>query len=261
MTPDEYYTGFVAEYYDLLVPEDEAKSYGFFRSAIEQQGQPALELACGTGRPLLSFAAAGLDVEGLDSSSDMLDRCRAKASDLGLSVALHQQRMESFEIARAFRTVYCVSSSFMLLPDDDGARQALATIHRHLEPGGRLLVALHLPGDFSEMSSTEWRVAREAVRPSDGSTVRCSSMLVDVDHEARTYETLLRYELITDGHVTHQEDRSFVLHWYTRERFAELLEAAGYVDVNLVRGNGKPSQPSDRVFIVSAFRSAARAAE
>ncbi len=111
------------------------------------------------------------------------------------------------------------------------------------------------------MSSTEWRVAREAVRPSDGSIVRCSSKLVDVDNEARSYETLLRYELITDGRVSHQEERTFLLHWYTRERFAELLEAAGYVDVNLVRGNGMPSQPSDRAFIVSAFRSAARAAE
>ena len=162
MAPDEYYTGFVAEYYDLLVPEDEAKSYGFFRSVVEQQGQPALELACGTGRPLLSFVAAGLDVEGLDSSSDMLDRCRGKASELGVSVALHQQRMESFEIPRAFRTIYCVSSSFMLLPSDGAAGSALASIHRHLQPGGRLLLALHLPGDFSEVSRTEWRVARES---------------------------------------------------------------------------------------------------
>jgi SAM-dependent methyltransferase len=204
--------------------------------------------------------AEGLDVEGLDSSADMLGRCRAKASELGLPVALHQQRMESFAIDRVFRTIYCVSSSFMLLGDDDAARRALATIHGHLEPGGRLLVALHLP-DLSDSSGAEWRVAREAVRPLDGSIVRCWSKVLGVDDEARRYESLFRYELIAQGRVSHQEERTFLLHWYTRERFAEMLAAAGFIDVTLVRGNGKPSQPSDRVFIVSAFRSAAPTAE
>jgi ubiquinone/menaquinone biosynthesis C-methylase UbiE len=75
MDPDrsQFYTGFVAECYDLLIPDDEAGSYRFFQQAIEAKGEPALELGCGTGRPLLGYLEAGLDVEGLDSSADMLE--------------------------------------------------------------------------------------------------------------------------------------------------------------------------------------------
>jgi SAM-dependent methyltransferase len=249
----EFYTGVVAEHYDLLVPEDETRSHPFFRSALEQDGQPALELACGTGRPLLSFVAAGLDVEGLDSSSDMLDRCRAKAASAGLEVVLHHQRMESFAIERRFRTIYCASSSFTLLEDDETARRSLAAIHRHLEPNGRILLALHLPGDFATMSRTEWRVAREAQR-GDGATVRCLSKLLDVDGERRVYATSLRYEVVVDGAAVQREERTFRLHWYPREQLDALLGAAGYRDVQFVRGNGDLSPPTDRVFIVSARR-------
>lgn len=172
----DYYTGFVADHYDLLVPEDETRSYGLFRSVIESDGQPALELACGTGRPLLTFVADGLEVEGLDSSPDMLRRCAAKASDLRLSVRLHEQRMESFEIDRASRTIYCTSSSFQLLQDDEAVRRALSTIGRHL----------------------------------------------------------------------------FLLHWHTQDQFAGVLAGAGYVDIQALRGNGKASQATDRLFVFSA---------
>lgn len=251
---DEFYTGFVAEHYDLLVPEDETKSHRLFRSFIERDGQPALELACGTGRPLLSFVAEGLDVEGLDSSSDMLARCRAKAAGLGLPVRLHEQRMESFAIDRAFRTIYCASSSFMLLADDHAVERALAASRRHLEPGGRLVIALHLPADFSEMSMSEWRVAREAQRREDGATVRCLSKLLDVNLELRTYRTLLRYQSIRDGSICHEQDRVFLLHWHTQEQFARLLAQAGYVDIRSLRASGKTSDPSDRLFTFSARR-------
>jgi SAM-dependent methyltransferase len=250
----EFYTGFVAEHYDLLVPEDETRTYALFRSFVEDHGQPALELACGTGRPLLDFAAAGLDVEGLDSSPDMLARCRAKAAALGLGVRLHQQRMESFTIDRAFRTIYCTSSSFMLLPDDDAAARALAAVHRHLEPGGRFVAALHLPGDFADGSRSQWRVAREARRPEDGATIRCLSQPLEVSAEKRTYETLLRYQSIAGDTLAHEEDRVFLLHWHTQEQFAKLLVSAGFVDVQALRGNGKASEPSDRLFTFVAAR-------
>ena len=46
-------------------------------------------LGCGDGDPLLALRAEGLDVEGLDSSADMLDRCRVRADAAGLDVVLH----------------------------------------------------------------------------------------------------------------------------------------------------------------------------
>ena len=250
----EFYTGFVADHYDLLVPEDETRMHGLFRSFIERDGQPALELACGTGRHLLEVVADGLDVEGLDSSPDMLERCRAKAAAANLGVTLHHQRMESFAIDRAFRTIYCATSSFLLLPDDDAVARALANVHRHLEPGGRFVAALHLPADFAENAKTEWRVTREATRPEDGATVRCLSRLLDVSADKQSYETVIRYQLLSDNRLDYEEDRIFLLHWHTQEQFASLLAGAGFVEIQALRGTGKPSQPDDRLFTFVAER-------
>ena len=48
----------------------------YFQKFIEANGQPALDLACGTGRLLVPYLRAGLDVDGCDISSDMLALCR-----------------------------------------------------------------------------------------------------------------------------------------------------------------------------------------
>ena len=43
----------------------------YFRRFVEA-GQPALDVACGTGRSLVPYLRAGLDVDGCDISPDML---------------------------------------------------------------------------------------------------------------------------------------------------------------------------------------------
>ena len=56
----------------------------------EENLGPALEIGCGTGRLTIPYLEAGLDVEGLDSSGQMLEICRTKAAARGLLPVLHQ---------------------------------------------------------------------------------------------------------------------------------------------------------------------------
>ena len=90
MEPSLFCTGLVAEMYGRLrsVPSDPVEPYARF---IAQSGEPALELGYGEGEPLLELRRRGLDVEGLDSSPDMSERCRLAAQSLGLPVVLHHQ--------------------------------------------------------------------------------------------------------------------------------------------------------------------------
>lgn len=67
----------------------------FYAELIRKSSEPALELGCGTGHPLLDLVEQGLNVYGLDSSADMLVQCAAKAQARGLRVRLHQQEMQS----------------------------------------------------------------------------------------------------------------------------------------------------------------------
>ena len=77
------YTGLSAASYDLWFGEG-FEDVDFFRDAIRGGGEPALEVACGTGRLLVPFAQEGLDVEGLDLSAEMLGICRWKAEAEGI---------------------------------------------------------------------------------------------------------------------------------------------------------------------------------
>ena len=77
--PQTWHYGLIARWwaeFNVAAPEELA----FYRSIIEHHGQPALDLACGTGRLLLPLLRAGLDVDGCDLSPDMLALCREQAA-------------------------------------------------------------------------------------------------------------------------------------------------------------------------------------
>ena len=65
----------------------------YYKQLIETSGQPALDLGCGSGRLLLLYLQAGLDVDGCDYSEDMLAVCRERAQKEGLSPRLYAQAM------------------------------------------------------------------------------------------------------------------------------------------------------------------------
>lgn len=101
MQPADFYTGAVAELYEPLKSEREGpERYARF---IREYGEPALELGCGDGDPLLDLRRRGLDVDGVDSSADMLDRLHGKAADAGMNVTVRHQRMEELDLPRRYR--------------------------------------------------------------------------------------------------------------------------------------------------------------
>src|SRR4051794_28584013 len=70
-----------------------------------RSGQPALDAACGTGRLLVPWVAAGLDVDGVDVSADMIAYCREAADRVGRSPALYVQPLHRLDIPRRYRCI------------------------------------------------------------------------------------------------------------------------------------------------------------
>ena len=219
--PALFYTGLVAQLYAPLRSSGPADPEPYARF-IAASGQPALELGCGDGDPLLDLRARGLDVEGLDSSSDMLQRCGAAAAERGLAVTLHEMPMVSMELRRRYRSIYLAGATFNLIVDDDTAWQALARIRAHLEPEGSALIPLFVP---RPMPVGVIGVPRSHMTD-DGATMRVTVVSEDRDEEARLLTTVLRYELEADGRLV-SEERPWLLHWHTQEGFRQLVGDAG----------------------------------
>jgi SAM-dependent methyltransferase len=231
------YDGWVAEAYELFMPHDAA--YGderYFHRRLERAGGRALELACGTGRLLLRFVAAGIDVEGIDSSADMLAICRRNAAARGVDPILHERDIAPLALGTTYRTIYCPAGSFMLLVDRDVALDAMRSYLDHLEPGGTLYLSLAVPwSDFR--AQWEWRVRRTATRPSDGVTVMVHEA-VHCERGAQQFESLLRYEWWdADGRLVDARVRRHRLRWWYEDEIARELTALGYADARI---DGEP---------------------
>lgn len=220
MSAAEFYTGIVADVYGLLRGTHfDAEPYLAF---VRSEGEPALELGCGDVGPFLALVRQGIDVEGVDSSADMVRRCLERAAAEGLSPAVHHQRMEELALDRRFRAIYLAGPTFNLLPDDATAARALRAIAHHLLPGGAALVPLWTPPPTSE---DEIGRVREAVTD-DG--YRASFAVVDEVHDptTRTRTSRVRYEL-EDADGSQELGRDWILHWYTADGFARMATDAG----------------------------------
>jgi cyclopropane fatty-acyl-phospholipid synthase-like methyltransferase len=55
---------------------------------------------CGTGRLLLDYVQQGVDIDGVNTSPEMLALCRQKAQAPGLAPTLCEQQMEALQLPR-----------------------------------------------------------------------------------------------------------------------------------------------------------------
>lgn len=94
-----------------------------------------LDVGCGTGRHLEQFQES-YDVEGLDLDGKLLAVARQRCPD----VPFHEASMVDFQLPRRFDVVTCLFSAIGYVQTVEDMRRAIATMARHLNPGGLLIV-------------------------------------------------------------------------------------------------------------------------
>ncbi len=239
--PADFYTGLVAELYRHLRSETfDPAPYARF---IERSGEPALELGCGDGDPMLELRSRGLEVEGLDSSSDMLARFEVAAAAQGLDVTLHHATFQAMDLGRQYRSIYFAGATFNLLPDDATASAALERIAAHLHPEGSVLIPLFKPQApaESDIGKCSEHVA------DDGSIMRVTVLDIVRNEATRDQITELRYEHI-DGDKHETTERSWLLHWFEQDDFAAMAASAGLATRSVRGPDSKPATTHDTAF-------------
>ncbi len=219
--PALFYTGLVAEAYGALRSQtfDPARYAAFVRRC----GEPALEVGCGDGHPLLDLVADGLQVDGIDSSPDMIDRARRAARDRGLSVRLDVALMQELDLGQQYRSIYLAGPTFELLPDDTVALGALVSFRRHLHQDGVLLLPLWVA---DPTPAVDLGVARESTDGS-GTVLRYTPVSEQYDVDARTRLTDVRYERIRPDGSVETVEKQWLIHWQTLASITALAERAG----------------------------------
>ncbi len=243
--PDGY-EGLLARNYDALygVMRDPSGDAAFYRALAQETNGPVLELACGTGRVLLPIAALGIPCVGVDASPAMLAVLRAKNPPPNLELV--EARMESFDLGgRQFGLVTCPFRAFLHLLDVEAQLAALASVRRHLAPGGIFafdvfdpkLAWLIAPGDTERLDATFRR---------DGVEIRRFAK-TRTDLATQIMEVTFRFEPEeAAGNTTVQ------LRWFYRYELEHLLARAGFTDVTIYGGYDKRPWRSEGETVIVA---------
>jgi SAM-dependent methyltransferase len=218
---DQFYTGLVAALYAPL--RQSVADAAIYERFVRRCGEPALEVGCGHGEPLLDLVAAGLDVTGVDSSRDMLALCKAEATRRGLQVETVCTPMESMRIDGRFRSIYLAGPTFQLVIDVDLAAQALCRFAEHLVPDGRVLVPLFTPQPIQPAFFGRWKESTDE----NGRAIAFQTVSQSYRAEERRVDTVLRYRLGPVDAPVEQADATWSLRWYGDGEFEALAATAG----------------------------------
>lgn len=248
--PQTWHYGIVAQHWaEFQNYSADGPDIAYYQKFIESNGQPALDVACGTGRLLLPYLRAGLDVDGCDISPDMLALCREKAEREGFAPGLHAQAMHELDLPRTYRTIY-VCGSFGI----GGTRQqdalALQRFYQHLSPGGVLLLDQQMPygENFSwqwefwlkenrhKGLSSEWWPEGKRERASDGSDFMMRSRVADLDPLEQTLTLQMRAERWQGEQLLGEEERTLTSNIYFKNELLMMMKQAGFDEVT-VRGD------------------------
>ena len=216
--------------YDSVPLYAARQDVGFYVDEAKTARGPVLELGSGTGRILLPIARAGGTIVGLDSSTNMLERCRQKLAAESAAVqgrvTLEQRDIHDFDLGGGakFSLIIAPFRVAQHLTTVSDQLRFLAAVARHLAPQGRLIFDVFNPR-FDILVSADG-VEREdtpAQRLPDGRTFRRTYRVARVRWMDQVNEAELIYYVDGKRYV-----QAFEMRWYLAAELQHLLARAGY---------------------------------
>lgn len=131
----------VSKRYDADPRGDEQETVAFL--ARQAPGGDALEFAVGTGRIALPLTKAGVHVDGIEQSQDMVNRMREKPGGSAIDVTIGD--MSRASTGRTYDLVYLVYNTIGNLLTQDDQIRCFQNAARHLEPSGVFVLECRVP--------------------------------------------------------------------------------------------------------------------
>ena len=256
-----WHHGIVAEWWAEF--EIDGPEIQYFRRFVDE-GQPALDAGCGTGRLLIPWLRSGLDIDGCDASADMVALCRERARREGLEPTVFVQPLHKLDPPRRYHTIVACGV-FGLGSTRAQDEQALRRLHASLEPGGLLVLDIELPwtnvrlwpqwtSEPRKRLPEPWTESGERRRASDGSEFEIRTRTLEIDPLDQTLVLEIRVEKFTNGRRVAAEEHTLSMRMYFPTELMLLLERAGFANIE-VRGDHNDAAPTpDDEFLVYLAR-------
>ncbi len=141
---DAHYWERIGDQYDReIFSSSRADTSGAIRRRLDELADPAAvaaDFGCGVGYYLLLLARRFRVVHGIDFADSLLDQARERTRRIA-NVSIHRANLASGRAHIKMPKAKVGVCANVLISDDPAMRRGiLRTIHRHLAPGGRLLL-------------------------------------------------------------------------------------------------------------------------
>jgi SAM-dependent methyltransferase len=203
--------------------------FDWFLTLVDGAGS-VLDLGCGTGVFSVALALKGAEVVGADPATAMLAIARARQG--GQAVNFVTAPVQGLDLGRRFDAVVMTGHAFqtLLTPTDRAA--CLATIARHLAPGGRFFFDSRNPEAREWLDWTPEATREVRAHPEHGQVERWNAAEETEVPGVIEYQTHYR---VPDGR-----------HWQARSRiafpgFPELSKAIADAGLQVDRRYGDPA--------------------
>jgi SAM-dependent methyltransferase len=134
----------IAEIYDELYEDLFADKVAQVELLAElARGGRALELAIGTGRIALPLAAKGVEVHGIDSSAEMVERLRAKPGGTDIPVSFGD--FADVEVDGEFKLIYLIFNTLFALTTQEDQIRCFENVAKHLTDDGAFALSAFIP--------------------------------------------------------------------------------------------------------------------
>lgn len=236
---NDYYGELCTQVYETNKSMASGEEFEFYLSFVKHKDMQLLEPMCGNGRMLLPFMEKGIEIDGFDISEEMLSLCRLKAQRLNLEPNVFYCRLEEFKSEKRYDLVLIPFGSFSLLPDDL-VKDSLANMRKVLKDDGKILLTV-ITNNGPIIEIPEWiETNRQYI---DGNEI-IEYKTVSFDQKNKMLNTILKYQLIKDGHLKKEEIMEFPVRLYENGEFENVLEANGFTNFTrheVENGYGKGS--------------------
>lgn len=253
MVEEQFHDGLIAQWWSQSESGPEIER---FRRTIERSGQPVLDAGCGSGRLLIPYLQAGIDVDGCDRSAGMIQVCTDRLVAVGLNTHLYTQALHELDLARRYQTIIVVGTFGIGTSRSEDA-ESLERLRAHLLPGGTLALDIELPWTNGWAWSAwakpparpqRWRLPIQRQLP-DGSVLQLRTRTRSFDPIDQSRTSDVRARLLRDGQLVREELREQRIRWYLPAELALMLERAGFRDVRMT-GDDTEKPPTAKSEVV-----------
>jgi SAM-dependent methyltransferase len=193
---------------------------GYFSELTGSPFSRVLDLCCGPGRHSIPLARQGAGVTGVDRSSFLLKKARARAESENLKIEWIQEDMRTFVRPGQFDLAISLFTSFGYFEKEEDNLSVLRSIHSSLVPGGWFIV------DILGKEILARRFAPSAVEELTDGTTMIERREIIADW-SRTRATWI---LVQNNQATRWVINTAL---YSGQELTSLLRSAGFKDVRL----------------------------